>query len=104
MVTCSTVIFSIVTFSTVTFSFYNILYCKSNAILKDKHKLSDLTYFSLPLWSDLSAVQLVNSESTGNGNKNQAMKAVMLKEGHGNSTITLQVIGDVPRYTVMCIK
>ncbi|XP_067102581.1 uncharacterized protein si:ch211-149e23.4 isoform X2 [Osmerus mordax] len=52
----------------------------------------------------LSAVQLVNSESTGNYNKNQAMKAVVLKEGHGNSTITLQVIGDVPRYTVICIK
>ena len=53
---------------------------------------------------DLSAVRLLNPGLTDRSNKSQAVESVVLEEGQSKTTIGLEVIGDVPRYSIVCTK
>ncbi|XP_029628979.1 uncharacterized protein LOC115206319 isoform X2 [Salmo trutta] len=52
----------------------------------------------------LSAVRLLNPGLADSSNKRQAVESVVLVEGQGNITIELEVVGDVPRYSIVCTK
>ncbi|KAK6296723.1 hypothetical protein J4Q44_G00328650 [Coregonus suidteri] len=52
----------------------------------------------------LSAVRLLNPGLADSSNESQAVESVVLEEGQSNTTIGLEVIGDVPRYSIVCTK
>ncbi|CDQ67447.1 unnamed protein product [Oncorhynchus mykiss] len=52
----------------------------------------------------LSAVRLLNPGLTDRSNKSQAVESVVLEEGQSKTTIGLKVVGDVPRYSIVCTK
>ncbi|XP_055751707.1 uncharacterized protein LOC129832016 isoform X4 [Salvelinus fontinalis] len=52
----------------------------------------------------LSAVRLLNPGLADSSNKSQAVESVVLEEGQSNTTIGLEVVGDVPRYSIVCTK
>lgn len=53
---------------------------------------------------DLSAVRLLNPGLADSSYKRQAVESVVLVEGQSNITIGLEVVGDVPRYSIVCTK
>ncbi|XP_071214764.1 uncharacterized protein [Salvelinus alpinus] len=52
----------------------------------------------------LSAVRLLNPGLADSSNKSQVVESVVLEEGQSNTTIGLEVVGDVPRYSIVCTK
>ncbi|XP_024300900.1 uncharacterized protein LOC112267073 isoform X2 [Oncorhynchus tshawytscha] len=52
----------------------------------------------------LSAVRLLNPGLADRSNKSQAVESVVLEEGQSKTTIGLKVVGDVPRYGIVCTK
>nr|XP_046171962.1 uncharacterized protein si:ch211-149e23.4 isoform X3 [Oncorhynchus gorbuscha] len=52
----------------------------------------------------LSAVRLLNPGLADRSNKSQAVESVVLEEGQSKTTIGLKVVGDVPRYSIVCTK
>ncbi|XP_041734862.1 uncharacterized protein LOC121568381 [Coregonus clupeaformis] len=52
----------------------------------------------------LSAVRLLNPGLADSSNESQAVESVVLEEGQSNTTIRLKVVGDVPRYSIVCTK
>lgn len=52
----------------------------------------------------LSAVRLQNPGLADSSNESQAVESVVLVEGQSNTTIELEVVGDVPRYSIVCTK
>eukprot|EP00063_Salmo_salar_P094963 XP_014069798.1 PREDICTED: uncharacterized protein LOC106612809 isoform X3 [Salmo salar] len=52
----------------------------------------------------LSAVRLLNPGLADSSYKRQAVESVVLVEGQSNITIGLEVVGDVPRYSIVCTK
>ncbi|XP_038817698.1 uncharacterized protein LOC120018552 [Salvelinus namaycush] len=63
----------------------------------------ELRTVTLPAFS-LSAVRLQNPGLADSSNESQAVESVVLEEGQSNTTIGLEVIGDVPRYSIVCTK
>ncbi|XP_024298609.1 uncharacterized protein si:ch211-149e23.4 isoform X1 [Oncorhynchus tshawytscha] len=63
----------------------------------------ELRTVTLPAFS-LSAVRLQNPGLADGNNKSQAVESVVLEEGQSKTTIGLEVVGDVPRYSIVCTK
>ncbi|XP_052323564.1 uncharacterized protein si:ch211-149e23.4 isoform X2 [Oncorhynchus keta] len=63
----------------------------------------ELRTVTLPAFS-LSAVRLQNPGLADSSNKSQTVESVVLQEGQSKTTIGLEVVGDVPRYTIVCTK
>nr|XP_046150214.1 uncharacterized protein LOC123992763 isoform X4 [Oncorhynchus gorbuscha] len=63
----------------------------------------ELRTVTLPAFS-LSAVRLQNPGLADSSNKSQAVESVVLEEGQSKTTIGLEVVGDVPRYSIVCTK
>ncbi|XP_029528397.2 uncharacterized protein LOC115136772 isoform X3 [Oncorhynchus nerka] len=63
----------------------------------------ELRTITLPAFS-LSAVRLQNPGLADSSNKSQAVESVVLEEGQSKTTIGLEVVGDVPRYSIVCTK
>ncbi|XP_010891948.2 uncharacterized protein si:ch211-149e23.4 [Esox lucius] len=52
----------------------------------------------------LSAVRLLNSGLADSRDMSPTVESVVLKEGQINASIRLEVVGNVPRYSIVCIK